>query len=142
MSERKKKDSKDHDESTMPINLSNTLEEGFTIRLRALNELKNKYHPMYDSLHQYTARQKEKVLEQIVTIYIPNVMRDFPLLLDKIETQRKYIKHVEKERDEYLEQKNKAYKKLGLKISQFHDTWDPSLDLEEGVKRKSNKQVE
>jgi len=143
MSDRKNK--KEHSDE-MPVNLSNTLEEGFTIRLRALNELKDKYHPMYTSLNQYKAQQREKVLEQIVSMYIPNVMRDFPFLLERIDTQKKYIKHIEKERDLYLEQKNKAYKKLGLKISQFHDTWDPSFDLEEenekGVKRKSKKQVE
>lgn len=132
-------------ENDLPVNLSNTLEEGSTLRLRALKELKETYHPMYESLNEYKGKKKERVLELIVSRYIPNVVRDFPFLLDKIETQKKYIKHIEKERDEYLSQRNKAYKKLGLKISQFHDTWEPSLDFEEkenNSKRKSKKQVE
>jgi len=126
----------------LPVNLSNTLEEGFTLRLRALNELKNKYHPMYLALNEYKGMMRQKVLDQLVSIYIPNVVRDFPMLLEKIEIQKKYIKHVEKERDSYLEQRNKAYKRLGFKISQFHDTWEPSIeDQELKIKRKSKKKL-
>lgn len=90
-------------------------------RIRALKDLRDKYHEHYVKIIQYGKRDQDKVIDALMRYYIPNVLHDFPCLLNKIDVQTEYIKSLEEDYLEMKKQRDKAYKKLGWKIYQFFD---------------------
>lgn len=91
-------------------------------RLKALHELKEKFHEYYVRIFTYGKKDQDKIIDHLIKYYIPNVMHDFPGLLSKIEIQKGYIKSLEEEVIELKKQRDKAYKKLGWKVYQFFDS--------------------
>lgn len=99
-----------------------TDEQDFIVRFRTLKALRDKYDYAFNNITKYPRWERDKIMEEVVNIYCTNAMRDFPLLLDKIEVMMEYIKHITDERNDFLARWRKAYKALGWKCSDFHDT--------------------
>lgn len=99
-----------------------TDEQDFIVRFRTLKALRDKYDYPFNNITKYPRWERDALMDEIVTIYCTNAMRDFPLLLDKIDVMMEYIQHITEERNDFLARWRKAYKALGWKCSDFHDT--------------------
>lgn len=99
-------------------------------RLETITYLCNKYNEIYLNMNtnKYSGKLKERMLDEIVKIYIPNVLRDLPAILNKIESQKSYIQHVEEQKNEYEKRYRKAYKKLKWKVSEYYDFGEPERE--------------
>ena len=93
-----------------------------TLRFNVLLEMLEKYHKDYIRIFQFGKRGKKSVVNDIIDIYIPNIVRDFPALINKIVMLEKYVLDIEKENRELKKQRDKAYKACGWKIYQFYDS--------------------
>lgn len=98
-----------------------------TMRLRSLIELKDKHHNKYVEIFcsekpsLMTKQEKDKAINEMINEYIPNVVHDFPYLLSAIEENNKHIEYLKNEIIELIKQRNRAFKKLGWKISDIYD---------------------
>lgn len=97
-------------------------EQDFIVRFRTLKALRDKYDHPFHNITAYPRWEREKIMEDVLYYYVTNAMRDFSSLLDKIDDQMNYIKHLTEERNDFLARWRKAYKALGWKCSDFHDT--------------------
>ena len=101
-------------------------ESGISVkRLRSLKELVDKYDPIYQNLSKLTPAERNRAMDELVTYYIPNILRDFPSVLNKIDNLKSCIKS---NYDDYLfveKQRTKAYNQLGWKIDK-QGFFDPS----------------
>lgn len=97
-------------------------EQDFIVRFRTLKALRDKYDYAFNNITKFPRYERDAIMEEVVNIYCTNAMRDFPILLDKIEVMMEYINHITNERNDYLARWRKAYKALGWKCSDFHDT--------------------
>lgn len=114
-------------------------------RLRALRALEVKYHDVYLNLSRYRAQRQHELVDGCFGLYIPNVMSSVPILLDTIEGLKEQNQRLIQENIQLKEQKNEAYKRLNLKISNYHETMPVDKDAlyddytQNKGKRKSRK---
>lgn len=111
----------EQEEQSTPIEVSKR-------RLGVLSELRDKCHSFYMQPSTLPVIGRKSWLKYLSEIYVPNVMRDFPYLLDKVFTLFSVIESLEKELVETKKQRNNAYKKLGWKISKHSDQAEITIE--------------
>lgn len=104
-----------------------------TLRLRSLWQLKEKYHPVLLDIQagKYDSRAADKNMDLIIKYYIPNILADFPGMLNKIDSLQREVERLESINVQLVKQRDKAYKwnqsgkKLNSndwKINQYFDS--------------------
>ena len=93
-----------------------------TVRLRQLHELRDMFHQQYLDIGKYNRRERDAVMENIIAVYIPNVLLDFPALLGRIASLERYVERVETDRKQLKDQAVKAYRYAGYTWNDFCDT--------------------
>lgn len=118
-----------------------------TYRLKALVDLLETYHRDYIKCFQFGKRLKKQVIDDILSVYIPNIIRDFPSLVNKIHSLEDHVSFLEKELKEVTKQRNKAYTFCGWKQYQFFDSAehiDPNdeyfKEMSEEIRKEENQQ--
>lgn len=92
-----------------------------TVRLRNLRNLVDKYDPNYRAINSLKPRDKDAFLEDMMAIYVPNVLNDIPGVLNRMETMNDYIKSLESLNYKLQDQNLKAYKYLKWTVHKYHD---------------------
>jgi hypothetical protein len=90
-------------------------------RLKALEQLTNKYDAFYRNPKMLTISARENMWDDLMREYIPSALHELPFLLNKIRTMKSVIDKLEKDKIELIKQRNKAYIKLDWKINKFYD---------------------
>jgi hypothetical protein len=92
-----------------------------TVRLRNLTELVEKYDQVYRNISVAASKDREAILEEVMSIYIPNVLNDITGVLSRMEVMTNYIKFLELKNNTLKKQNEKAYTYLKWTVNKFHD---------------------
>lgn len=92
-----------------------------TVRLRNLTKMVEEYDGKYRNMHLLPSKDKDRILNEIMSIYIPNVINDIPGILNRMEIMNDYIRYLEIKNTELNNKYVKAYSYLGWTVNKYYD---------------------
>lgn len=104
--------------------------------IKTLSELHAEFHDQYliaAGAKHAPEKERKQAIERVAALYVPKVLLYYPVILERINTQAEYIRHIEKERDAWEAKANKAYKAMKWRNNKFRDRAPNDHLLEEAI---------